>query len=209
MPYAMAVLGCELMDRFFSARPETLGRALVAAKRGTLAAAADGSARQAVEALAMLLNPADPREELLEHLWLFNLLGDPLLRLRQPQTIPLTAPAQATATIEIAATIPIAGEATLELVPRRDRQPGLTPRRPRFAATAEVQAEFAETYRRANAPALARVTQRVAPGEAVLRLDVPTGALGPCQCLLYVEGQEDCAAGAADVEIVARRPELD
>ena len=156
----------------------------------------------------MLLNPADPREELVEHLWLFNLLGDPLLKLRQPQAIPLTAPAEvpAAGTIEIAATIPIAGEATLELVPRRDRQPGVTPRRPRFAATAEMQAEFAETYRRANAPAPTRVTRRVAPGKAVLRLEVPAGALGPCQCLLYVEGQEDCAAGAADVEIVARGP---
>jgi hypothetical protein len=72
-----------------------------------------------------------------------------------------------------------------------------------------MQAEFAETYRRANAPALARVTRHVAPGDAGLRLDVPAGALGPCQCLLYVEGQEDCAAGAADVEIVAHRPALD
>ena len=33
MPYAMAVLGCELMDEFFSADATTLGRALVRAKR--------------------------------------------------------------------------------------------------------------------------------------------------------------------------------
>ncbi len=92
MPYAMAVLGCELMEQFFGAQPATLGRALVEAKRRTLSTAGEGSARAAVDALAMLINPADPRDELIEHLWLFNLLGDPLLRLRQPRPIELSAP---------------------------------------------------------------------------------------------------------------------
>ena len=208
MPYAMAVLGCELMDEFFYAQPTTLGRALVRAKRRMLASPAEGSTRQAIDAMAALLNPVDPHDELIEHLWLFNLLGDPLLRLRQPQTIRVSCATQAARgeTIEVSAVIPIAGQATLELVPRRDRLPATAPRRPKFAITAEVQAEFTETYRLANEPALFSTTERVTPGEVVLRFEVPARASGPCQCRLYVEGQDDCAAGAASVEIVAPRP---
>jgi hypothetical protein len=209
MPYAMAVLGCELMDEFFSTEPTTLGRALVRAKRRMLAAPAPGSTRQAIDAMAALLNPVDPREELIEHLWLFNLLGDPLLRLRQPQTIHVGCPAEAARgeTIEVTAQIPIAGRATLELVPRRDRPPAAAPRRQKFAITAEMQAEFAETYRLANEPGLFSATERVTPGEVVLRMAIPAGASGSCQCRLYVEGQDDCAAGAASVEIVGARPQ--
>jgi hypothetical protein len=208
MPYAMAVLGCELMDEFFSAQPTTLGRAFVRAKRRTMGAAAEGSTRQAVDAMAALLNPVDPRDELIEHLWLFNLLGDPLLRLRQPQAIRVGCPAEAARgeTIEVSAAIPIAGQATLELVPRRDRLPGAAAaRRQKFAVTAEVQAEFAETYRLANEPAMFCTTEHVTPGEVVLRFEIPASASGPCQCRLYVEGQDDCAAGAASVEIVGAR----
>jgi hypothetical protein len=209
MPYAMAVLGCELMEEFFAAEPTTLGRALVRAKRRTLSAAADGSTRQAIDGMAALLNPVDPREELVEHLWLFNLLGDPLLRLRQPQAIRVGCPAEAAPgeTIEVLALIPIAGQARLELVPRRDQLPRTAARRPKFTATAEVQAEFAETYRLANQPGLFLSTQRVTPGEVVLRLEVPAGASGSCQCRIYVEGQDDCAAGAASVEIVGAQPQ--
>ncbi len=157
--------------------------------------------------MAALLNPVDPRDELVEHLWLFNLLGDPLLRLHQPQVIELACPAQATRgdEIEVSAVIPLAGQATLELVPRRDRPPGTAPRRQSFTVTAEAQAEFAETYRLANEPGLFRTVERVTPGEVVLRFKVPASASGPCQCRLYVEGQNDCAAGAASVEIVAHR----
>jgi len=207
MPYAMAVLGCELMDEFFSAEPTTLGRAFVRAKRRTLDAPAEGSTRHAIDAMAALLNPVDPRDELIEHLWLFNLLGDPLLRLRQPQAIRVTCPAEIARgeTIEVSAVIPIAGQATLELVPRRDRLPRSAPRRQKFAVTAEAQVEFAETYRLANEPGFFTCTERVTPGEMVLRFEVPAGASGPCQCRLYVEGQDDSAAGAASVEIVAPR----
>jgi Peptidase family C25 len=207
MPYAMAVLGCELMDQFFGARPATLGRALVEAKRRTLAKADEGSARAAVDALAMLINPGDQRAELIEHLWLFNLLGDPLLRLRHPQSIELVGPTKASCgtTIEVSASIPIAGRATLELVPRRDRLPGSVPRRTQFVATAEMQTEFADTYRRANAPDFSRTTRDVTPGETVLRWEVPAEAIGPCECRLFVEGQDDSAAGATSVEIVPLR----
>jgi hypothetical protein len=40
----------------------------------------------------------------------------------------------------------------------------------------------------------------------VLRLEVPAGAIGPCQVCVYVEGPDDCAAGAASVEIVGPGP---
>ncbi|HTU26150.1 MAG TPA: C25 family cysteine peptidase [Pirellulales bacterium] len=203
MPYAMAVLGCELMDEFFAGAPSTLGRAMVKAKQRMLGAATDGSTRQAIDAMAALLNPVDPREELVEHVWLFNLLGDPLLRLRRPQAIRVTSPPQATCgeTLEITAAIPIAGRATVELVPRRDRLAGKTSHRGRFELTAQAQAEFAATYRQANDPVLFSANQHVAASDTVLRIAVPAAAEGPCECRIYVEGADDSAAGATSIEI--------
>ena len=51
--------------------------------------------------------------------------------------------------------------------------PRAAPRRQTFAATAAMQAEFAETYRLANEPGLFRKTLPVEPGEAVLRFKFP------------------------------------
>jgi hypothetical protein len=176
-------------------------------KRRLLATPEKNSTRAAIDALARLLGPVDPREELVEHLWLFNLIGDPLLRLRQPQSLEVRAPAQVAKgqAIEISALMPMAGEATLELVPRRDRLAGLPPRRQKFSTSEAAQAEFSKSYHQANDPVVFRSRARVAAGEATLRCEIPADASGAYECCVFVAGRDDCASGAAAIEVIVPR----
>ena len=81
MPYAMTVLGAEMLDQCFAQQQATLGDALLAAKRALVAPAKSHSLRASLDAMAALLSPApaDLAAERQEHLAMFNLLGDPLL----------------------------------------------------------------------------------------------------------------------------------
>ena len=66
-------------------------------------------------------------QERAEHLLLFNLLGDPLLRLHHPKEVEITAASTIDAgrTLELTGQCPTSGRCTIELVCRRDRINGL------------------------------------------------------------------------------------
>ena len=93
MPYAMAVMGHELMHEYFLSQSATLGEAILQAKRRmaesrSLDATETRDARCWLDAVASTLHagPELLHEERLEHILLFNLLGDPLLKLRVPKS---------------------------------------------------------------------------------------------------------------------------
>ncbi len=116
MPYGMTVLGAELCDELFVYHTATLGDALLRAKRRSVEA--DGPnwspRRLMLDALGKSLMPAgaDLAAERREHLYLFNLLGDPLLRLRYPRTVAVQADRQAAAgsLLNIAGRSPVDGD---------------------------------------------------------------------------------------------------
>ncbi len=91
MPYGNAVLGCELLRAGVAQRAVTLGEMWLEAQRNTLATAADGdSLRVSLDALARGISPppADLEAERREHVLMYHLVGDPLLRLkREPQAV--------------------------------------------------------------------------------------------------------------------------
>jgi hypothetical protein len=110
MPYAMAILGQGMMVEAFENRRPTIGEVFLHAKRRLLPPASDRrvglatvvavsrafelipadvfpiSERMAVLRIVRFLGtlPSDLMQERAEHVALFNLLGDPLLRLRHP-----------------------------------------------------------------------------------------------------------------------------
>ena len=94
MPYGMAVLGTSLMDECFTKHQPTIGEALLHAKRRSMEDDPQNLNRQMLDALAAVLSPSTESlvDERREHLSLFNLLGDPLLRLRHPQDISIEVP---------------------------------------------------------------------------------------------------------------------
>jgi hypothetical protein len=213
MPYAMTVLGTELLEQCFVARQPTLGAAILAAKRAAVAdAVADGPAaerRRTLDAVAGLLSPepVDLAGEREEHLQLFNLLGDPLLGLKHPRQIRLSAPGKAKAgeILEVTGVCPLSGNILVELVVRRDRLRFEPPRRTDFAEAGLQAEEIADTYRRANDSCWTSVSLRVRAGEAFkVKLTVPPEAHGACHVRAFASDETGFAAGAADVEIEAK-----
>ena len=153
MPYAMSVLGAEMLRIYFSEDCATVGELLAAAKRAMITRPRDDERSQTIDALAKLLNPAsqDLALERAEHLELFNLIGDPLLKLPCAAVVQVQAPRQIRSgeKLEISGTTPIDGEVEIELVVRRDRLTFRPTPRPSYA----------------NTPAARRISKDVQSGE--------------------------------------------
>lgn len=207
MPYAMSLLALELCRQTLEGPAETLGDALLAAKRELLADGnRPGTQRAALDALAAVISPLPDKlaEERREHVLLFNLLGDPLLRLRRPEPVDLSAPQEISPGRPVAVTgaSPIDGRAIVELVVRRDRLVIGSFRRSGFPQSPDDWAEFQETYAKANDRRLAWTETEVRGGRLAATLAVPANAQGSCYIRVFVGGGGDFALGA--VETTAR-----
>jgi Peptidase family C25 len=205
MPYAMSVMGLELLEACFNQRAETLGEALLVAKRRMMHPEPGNRRRAVLDAAAKALSPTagELEAECAEHLDLFNLLGDPLLKIGYPRKIELGLSATAIAgeTVELAIDTPLAGAAVVEVAVRRDRLTFRPPARAQFDAAA--MATYGDIYRRANEPRLSVVEVALAKGRSSSRIRIPDEARGACHVRVFVEGTEGCAAGAADVRVAA------
>ena len=86
MPYGNTVLGYELLRACFRERPDQLGETLRTAQRRTLSEPEDDPLRTSLDKMAggFALQPAELVLERQEHVWMYHLLGDPLLRLHRP-----------------------------------------------------------------------------------------------------------------------------
>ena len=125
MPYGMAVMATATMDELFRQRHATWGEVLLHGKRRMVVGEQPGANRQLLDTLAGSLSPA-PEElpvELHEHVLMFHLLGDPLLRVPYPKQVELALPKYAFSgdSLLVSGDSPIGGTATVELVCRRDR----------------------------------------------------------------------------------------
>jgi len=133
MPYAMSVLGSELLRQCFVEHAATLGDAMLGAKQRSMSKENPTRHRRSLDAVARTMSPtaAEMDAERAEHLDLFNLLGDPLLRVQYPSELSVEAPATATAgqTVIVKADAPWPGKAVIELSVRRDRLTFQPPRR--------------------------------------------------------------------------------
>jgi hypothetical protein len=205
MPYAMSVMGIGMLETCFSATPpQTLGEAVMKSKQLLMRKQNLSANRRALDGLATLVSPApaDLEGERLEHLYLFNLLGDPLLRL------PITSPLQldvrkqtdASTPVRVLAECPIAGTATFELVVRRDRTTFRPPLRTTFEPTAEFLASLDATYDAANEHRLATQTVEIAANQPIeCAFTLPDSYDGPYYVRAFVRGKDGCALGACEV----------
>jgi hypothetical protein len=93
MPYGNTVMGCELLRACFQDRPVAVGDVLRLAQQRVIAPtdmeqSSKDQLRAALDGLAQLLSPppVDLRAERREHVLMYQLIGDPLLRLHRPDT---------------------------------------------------------------------------------------------------------------------------
>ena len=205
MPYGMAVLATGLMDQVFQQQRSTLGQVMLAAKR-TLATpppkttnGAQATTRQLLDALAgaFASSPQLLAAERREHLQLINLLGDPLLRIRQPRGIQITAPpmAQAGDITSLRIESEIAGTCSVELICRRGQLRNPAPARPTYVATPSALSLYDRTYEDANRQTWSRQQFTIPAGSFDVELPIPAAARGACQLRVYVTGKNAHALG--------------
>lgn len=207
MPYAMTLLACGLSDQLFTDRGETLGDAVLAAKRAMLAQRSDDPRRAMLDALAKAVSPAPKllAAERAEHVRMFNLLGDPLLKLHHPKGVELAVPASAVAgaRLPIRGKCEVEGKATIELVVARGRLTFPCPPRREYPGDDASLSAFQEVYRRANDPRLASLETPSAGGRFAAELQVPPDARGECHIRVFIEGKDAFAQGAAPVQVTS------
>jgi hypothetical protein len=203
LPYGNAVLCSELMAECFTHRRSTLGEMLLHAKRQLCSERPDDPCRSALDLLARLFSPvpATLAVERREHALLYNLLGDPLLSIAHGQDVRLDVQTSARAgeSVVLRGMSPVAGTCTLELVSDRGQLTFTPPSRDRYDASLAAEAEFADTYRRANDHRYAAVTLSVPQGAFTTELHVPESARGACYVRAFIAGQTEHAVGAARV----------
>jgi hypothetical protein len=215
MPYAMSVMGTSMMEEYFKRRPETLGEAILAAKRKTMEPIDENEPlkhknRLILDGVASLISPTPQSldEERREHLQLFNLIGDPMLRLAHPAEVKLAAPREATAgqTIRVSGSIPIAGEGVLELICRRDMFKTEMPLRERFDPTDNGLAALHLVYEQANDRTWARWALDLPTGDFATDIALPPECRGPCHLRLLVADSNAHALGSANIYIKPQLP---
>jgi hypothetical protein len=187
----------------------TIGEAILRAKRRSVGADSGGmSNRWLLDTLAATVGPpnSDLSAERREHVYLFNLLGDPLSKLRYPQELTLEAPATARAgsRITVAMQSTLAGAGTIEIVADRRVAHPQTAARQAFDATPEALAAYQKTYQSANDSRLCGCDAAIRNGRFAATLDIPADAAGRFCVRAFIAGEKDCALGTANLEILPK-----
>ena len=203
MPYGNAVAAQGLIHAVYQQRSPTLGAAWLAAQQELATASSDSPAlakrRQLVDLLASILSPDSellPGERL-EHARIYNLLGDPLLRIRHPEPLQLEVPrvVEQGAAFQIRGTSPCSGKLHVTLC----HLPGAVP----------IDAELSQSERYEQANCL-DITSHEIPahngGEFELRVDVPPELVGRVRVIARVENKDGWATAASSLLIRPSQP---
>jgi Peptidase family C25 len=210
MPYAMGVMGTAMMNEYFRRQPPTLGDTILAAKRRMMTPIDDqenpvGLSRILLDGVASLMSPhlEELEEERREHLHIFNLLGDPMLRLAHPEGVQLTASREAHPgeTLRVDGHSAVAGRGILELVCRRDCNKHQPPVRDRFDPTDKALAAFQPVYEQSLDRCWARWSLDLPAGDFATGVTVPENARGPCHLRLIVANHTAHALGATNLYV--------
>lgn len=206
MPYAMSILGTALMDAYFEEHIDTLGDALLFAKRELASEnGSDITRRKLLDTMACALNPGKDEltAERIEHQLIFNLLGDPTLRLRHPASVELDCESaiEAGDKLQVQGSTPIGGKCLVELCCRRDGFTFAPSRRRQIATTDDELIAMSQTYQRANNRVWTSVQLDLQPGPFHVELPVPKHARGFSHARVFVQNGNGYATGSSQVYI--------
>ena len=208
MPYAMTVMGGEMMKGFFVEKVPTIGELVLHAKRQMVLADRSSGTAKSLDTLALTLNKLSPdlKAERLEHVQMYHLFGDPLLRLSHPKEVkvePISSVMQGEKMV-IKGTSPIDGKCIIELVPPRDKLSFTPPVRREYHPGEDTFAEIQETYEKANKPVYCSMKiDDVKKGPFSAELVAPESMKGKGYVRIYVSGKEGYALGNANCEILS------
>lgn len=209
MPYGNTVLGAELMHAVFAERAATLGEVVRQAKSRLTARESSDPHRKMVDNVAAMFTPsqADRDQERWEHAQMYNLLGDPLLRISYPTELQLTVPPRVTAgdKIRVTGTAPHTGKLRLEWTLPNDKRLASGILRREFRRDLEAEKEQVDRYQSANNTILDETEVEVSTGAFGADLVVP--ALSPGRYVLraLIAEESGWASAAANVEIAGAK----
>ncbi|MEE8106741.1 MAG: C25 family cysteine peptidase [Planctomycetota bacterium] len=201
MPYANGIFAKEFLDAAFEGRAATLGEVVTLAKRRLVNADPKDKRRAALESLAATFyKPLDPMArvtERAEHVWLYNLFGDPSLKLPLPvpASVSCASTVAAGAKLTVRGSAPFSGRVRIELTRLRE-----TPAAKRPAGDESADA-FRKTYAASNRRVIVETTES-ADGGFEVELTVPdTVSPGRYRVRVFVSGKTGSAAGATTVTV--------
>jgi hypothetical protein len=195
MPYANGMFSKELIDELLSVK--TVGEALREAKRRLMADDQWDATRRLIEMYARAYKTAEERRsERAEHLYIYNLFGDPAMRIPRAAPVEVESPKEIApgGRLKVMGRTDVAGEVLVELV--AERSP-LVPQRP-----SDDDATFARIYAQANARTKASARTTMNEGRFAVELAVPEDVnTGRYFVRVYVTGAGGAAMGARAIEV--------
>lgn len=202
-PYSNGVMAREVLAALYANPAATTGELLTALKRRLADPAPEDKLRKMIENFGEMYekDAAQRRVDRIDHVNLYNLLGDPCLRIARPAALTVLAGDAAApgAKLRVIAKAPFDGAATVILERRRDAS-----FRPAIALKTTDE-DFRAVYEAANSRVVARAELPVKSGDFATEIGVP-GDLAPGRYTVRVHlaGRSGSAAGAAEVTIAAK-----
>ncbi|MDO5554702.1 MAG: C25 family cysteine peptidase [Planctomycetia bacterium] len=229
MPYGMAALGIEMLTQTSQAKGRVrshmlLGDVILEAKRKMVIDMEqkpserqdeEKSVRTFVDDTARIFDPSAKRldEQLLDHVHLMTLLGDPLLRIRFPDELQVTAPETVYAgeSITVTATFPAGqptqgeytGEAELVLGPGRTAASRMS--RKEYKETDDEMSQYQETYLAANDRLKASVPMRKSGQGYTATITVPDDCFGPHTVRVLLTSGLESGSGSQEIHVRAAK----
>ena len=165
--------------------------------------------RRTIQVLGEVFSPRGIvlSEEAREHVHLFHLLGDPLLRMKRPETIELTVQQLESdpRRLVVHGQVPRSGQLLVELGYARDRYRSRPPRRQEFRRDARSLADYTRVYQQANERTVTRKLIEVQAGAFRTELELPEWARGRCVVRGFMAaGAERYALGSSRIHIQRR-----
>lgn len=200
-PYSNGIVAKELLDALFKTEVATTGELLVAMKRRLVEPAAGDARRDQLEKMAAAMFERDPEKRRLDredHLFLYNLLGDPCVRIARPAHLDVAAPATVAPgkKFTVTGTAPFGGE--LSVVVERGRKAPVKP----AITVKKTPEDYRSVYEAANSRVILQFPLTVKAGPFSVELTIPADAApGACAVRVYLAGKSGAAAGGAEVTL--------
>lgn len=209
MPYSMSVMARNMMKNCFDEKPDTIGQLFLASKRALIEEPdPNDEYRALLDGLAKWLSPSRSvlNQERVEHVHMFHLLGDPLLKLATPAPLDVKVENNVVAGQQttITTTAPVAGTATVELVYRRDRFLYSDLGRSEFPTDPRLLGRFQETYQKANQKVCWNHRVDIDAGEQNITIPIPEGIDGECFVRVYLDTQDGHFVGSKPLHVAKR-----
>jgi Peptidase family C25 len=228
MPYAMGLLGSELIRQSFVERKDRVGTLLSEAKRSALVDEVDqkseepagltglgeskhATRRRMMDTMAMALSPAGHslNDERIEHNYLFNLLGDPLIRIHHPKPLEIEVPISVTAgdRLLVRGTSPSPGRLSCEIAYRRSRIPDRL-KELKTSLTAKTSETLQQQiYDAANNLTISTVEQSTDVGSFQFVLPIDAQCHGSYQVHVILDGEKTWWAGTKEFQVTRQKAE--